>query len=744
MLRSVPMEMRANMPAWERIGRLLRPCAITAAMFLLMHGELAPGAAPLAAAMISAVLTAGESAAAAVLGCLLGMIRLPLAQSALLSPFICALVLALHLIGTWIPEKMLPGDAPRASLSAGLAVLLPCMILCGGNALQALQAFAVSALAACAAPFFLSLLRMDGDARPQAEPLLGLALLSGGCIAGLNLLFAPLGQIAAVLLMLAVPRAALTAGIALLCNRNGMIHLAQIALMAPLCSRRMLRRPWQRSLAVCAAGLLMRLCLGTGLDLRWILCAAAIHVLIPEACTARIERMLHASPANPCDPVRIAREVGADTTRRLNALADAFCAMAEIEPGICDVPDEQELFLQMRTRLCAGCIQYGACWAGEDNRAVKLMCRLIGDALDRVDAPPGMRILFSDGEIPPDVLRVCRRGRMIPDRLGLLLRDFAEKRRSEIKRCDNNRMLSLQLIQAAEILRDLARKSCAPGDTGLQAALDGFDPNLNALALGNSIALIRNAPWHPEEIHRTCALLGRRLHTRFRVQAAGEALRLCPLPRLHAETAACCQSGHPGLSCGDSHLIRRLEPNRMLLAISDGMGSGDAAREESALALKLLFSFLDAGISLPLALETLNQQLLMRCGEEIFATLDLCIIDLSSGIAQISKLAACRTIILRGGEILRIEGGCLPLGIVENVQPQMHRLRLRPGDLLLMGSDGLMEAGDLHLAEHALRRHAQLPPGQIAEELVRCAHMALNEDRRDDLTCICTRIHAAG
>ena len=103
------------------------------------------------------------------------------------------------------------------------------------------------------------------------------------------------------------------------------------------------------------------------------------------------------------------------------------------------------------------------------------------------------------------------------------------------------------------------------------------------------------------------------MHTRFRVQAAGEALRLCPLPRLHAETAACCQSGHPGLSGGDSHLSRRLEPNRMLLAISDGMGSGDAAREESALALKLLFSFLDAGISLPLALETLNQQLLMRC-----------------------------------------------------------------------------------------------------------------------------------
>lgn len=746
MLRTLQMEKRALLPRWEQIGRLLRPCAVTAAMFLLMHAELTPGASPLAAAMLAAVLIAGESAAACVLGCLLGMIRLPITECALLSPVSCALALMLQLLASLIPGEKLPQDAPRASLTAGLAVLLPGMAVCGGEAVQALLAFACSALAACAAPFFLALLRME-HARPNHEERLGLALLAGGCIAGLNLLFVPLGEITAVLLALltgsAAPHAALISGIALLPGEGGMIRLAQIALLAPLCSRRLFPRSWQRSLAVLAAGLLMRLTLSGGLDLRWVLCAAAAYALIPEEITARLERALNPGRENPCDPSRIAREVNLDSQRRLNALADAFDIMAESDPGGYDVPDEQELLQQMRMRLCAGCIQYGACWAGEDNRAVKLMCRLIGDALERIDAPPGMRILFSDGEIPPDVLRVCRRGRMIPDRLGLLLRDFAEKRRSEIKRCETNHLLSLQLMQAAEILRDLARKSSSPGAEGLQGALEHLDPGMHALALGNSIALVKNAPWHPEEIRRACALLGRRLHTRFLAQAAGDSLRLSPMPRLQAETAACCQSGRPGLSCGDSHLIRDLENNRLLLAISDGMGSGDAAREESLLTLKLLFSFLDAGISLPLALETLNEQLLMRCGDEIFATLDLCIIDLSSGVTQISKLAACRTIILRGGEMLRIDGGCLPLGIVERVQPQLHRLRLRPGDLLLMGSDGLMEAGEMHLAEHALRQSAALPPKQIAEELVRRAHMALPENRRDDLTCICVRVDSA-
>ena len=34
-----------------------------------------------------------------------------------------------------------------------------------------------------------------------------------------------------------------------------------------------------------------------------------------------------------------------------------------------------------------------------------------------------------------------------------------------------------------------------------------------------------------------------------------------------------------------------------------------------------------------------------------------------------------------------IEGGNLPLGILESVQPSVHRFRLRPGDMLVMGSD---------------------------------------------------------
>jgi hypothetical protein len=140
------------------------------------------------------------------------------------------------------------------------------------------------------------------------------------------------------------------------------------------------------------------------------------------------------------------------------------------------LPDEQELILKMRERLCSGCGDYGPCWAGDDNCAARFLCRLIEEAVQLADEPGGLRVLYSDGEVPPDVLRFCRRGRMIPDRLGLLLRDFAERRRSEIKRCATGQLLSVQLLQAREILYDLAEKQLKPlygrKTEALQAALD--------------------------------------------------------------------------------------------------------------------------------------------------------------------------------------------------------------------------------------------------------------------------------
>ena len=124
----------------------------------------------------------------------------------------------------------------------------------------------------------------------------------------------------------------------------------------------------------------------------------------------------------------------------------------------------------------------------------------------------------------------------------------------------------------------------------------------------------------------------------------------------------------------------------------------------------------------------------------MFATVDLCLIDLNSGVAEFTKMAASRSIILRGGEVMCIDGGHLPLGVIEGVQPGMTRVRLRPGDMVVMGSDGVMEAGDGRMIERIVQEAAGMDAQQLAEQIVREAGLHRAHGRMDDMSCVCMSV----
>ena len=308
----------------------------------------------------------------------------------------------------------------------------------------------------------------------------------------------------------------------------------------------------------------------------------------------------------------------------------------------------------------------------------------------------------------------------------------------------------MQLAQAREILYDLAEKQSAPVSfhgprlEQLHAALDCAGiTDCEAAALGfeqAQIRLTRSEPWTRQEVKRASTAFSKAFGGGFTPELRGDMLLFSQRTRLRAQTGVSCQSGVAGETLGDSHLIRMLGQSKLVVLLSDGMGCGAAASAESSETLRLLWRFLCAGISRPLALETVNQQMLMRSGEELFATVDMCIIDLHSGAAEFTKLAASRSLILRGSQIERVEGGRLPLGILERVQPAVTRVRLRPGDMVILGSDGVMEAGDGMDIERAARLNAGSEAEELAQLLVHEAGVRRSGDRRDDMTCICVKI----
>ena len=737
-------------------ARLRRPLLMAGMLFLMMHASLIPGHAPLAAALFAAALAANENLGALAAGCILGALRIPVRGSALLPAIACACILAGELLFSTLRALKKTQVQLRISILAGFGVLLPALVFAGGELLASMQALACAALAAASAPFFLSALNLHKERRWYlAEERAGTILMAGGALCGLYALLPPAAEIAAGLIVMLLPSAAtgVFCGIFLLLGGAPPLKLASLAVCALAAGQTLLPDRKFRALAACACGVLARFLFGPDV-LSWyaLPAACAAWLLLPDSYIEGIRRFLLPEAA-AADPDRIAQALSAETQRRLRALGDAFGDMAEVCTEPSEVMGEQELICAMRERLCSGCAEYASCWAGSENRAARFLCGLIGDAIDLADAPPGHRVLFSDGEIPPDVLRMCRRGRMIPDRLGFLLRDFVEKRRAEIKRSANDRILSVHFLQAREILYSLAQRQAMPMHFH-GAKIDRVRAALDSAGLGDLTISVRGAQeialarrgnvWSRAEILRAGSELSRAFGGRYIPERMGPAVRFTRHPRLGMQAGVTCQSGMPGAACGDSHILRMLGGERMMALICDGMGMGEAAARESCEAAQLLWRFLNAEISRPLAIETVNRQLLMRSGEEMFATVDLCLIDLNSGVAEFTKLGASRTIILRGGETLSVDGGYLPLGILEDVQPSVTRLRLRPGDLIIMGSDGVMEAGDGRMIERLARAGSGQDPQQLSEQLVREAALRRAHGRADDMSCICLRIERAG
>ena len=79
---------------------------------------------------------------------------------------------------------------------------------------------------------------------------------------------------------------------------------------------------------------------------------------------------------------------------------------------------------------------------------------------------------------------------------------------------------------------------------------------------------------------------------------------------------------------GDSTLKLKLEDGKVLLAISDGMGSGKEAQKSSSTATKMIKKLFGNGFDKKTALELINQVLSAQTENESFATLDITTLDL--------------------------------------------------------------------------------------------------------------------
>ncbi|RXT09015.1 stage II sporulation protein E [Ammoniphilus sp. CFH 90114] len=146
------------------------------------------------------------------------------------------------------------------------------------------------------------------------------------------------------------------------------------------------------------------------------------------------------------------------------------------------------------------------------------------------------------------------------------------------------------------------------------------------------------------------------------------------------------------LVSGDCFMTMELGSGKYIMAISDGMGNGDRAHLESTSTLQLLKELLEAGLDETLAIKSVNTVLSLRSPDEMFATVDLAIVDQYYGHTKFIKTGSNPSFIKRGREVFMITANNLPIGIIEDIEVDVVTEQLKPGDILIMVSDGLLEA----------------------------------------------------
>ncbi|MCI8485917.1 MAG: SpoIIE family protein phosphatase [Clostridia bacterium] len=196
---------------------------------------------------------------------------------------------------------------------------------------------------------------------------------------------------------------------------------------------------------------------------------------------------------------------------------------------------------------------------------------------------------------------------------------------------------------------------------------------------------------------------------------------------------------------GDTSIQTKLGDGKYLLALSDGMGSGPEARKSSKIAIKMLERLLTSGFQKDTSIKLINSTLSVNNEQDMYATLDIEILDLYSGNIEFIKNGACPTYIKRENEVKILKSESLPTGILEDIDLEVYDKDLQDEDIIVMCSDGILDSNKEYLNKELWLKY--LLEDIQTDDVQKIADIIVNEARdndygneKDDMTVIVAKV----
>lgn len=483
----------------------------------------------------------------------------------------------------------------------------------------------------------------------------------------------------------------------------------------------------------------------------------AAFLLLPKKAVSEITQLSQGGGPNLRSPKFYIRQTKSQVGARLGEIGGIFGEMARIlEDGVSPAQrkvNSSELAVSAVRHICTDCVKKVHC---KESMDIKRSLLSLSERLETKTA-----ISIDDADI---VLREqCIRLREMLHVMNQLKRSEREKRFMASKADSERKLVAQQMFMVSEIMERLAKDAGAEAvfDDALERTvredLDSASISCREVLVQHSadgkttVNIVKNACEHERQCVDKCEAIISNACGKAMISCAVNcnnagkglcALQYIDAPKYSVITGVATRPKSGSKVSGDNFTIQGLENDRYMIALSDGMGSGRRASEESEAAISLIEKFYLAGFRDEIVINTINKLLLLRDNDEMYATLDLCIIDRTAGKADFIKIGAIQGYIKRNNKVNTIVPQSVPLGIVDSITPAKLSIDIQSGDIIVMITDGVSESvshSDELIADW-LEQITTTNPQSIADALMKRCLKQTDGACPDDITVIVTKI----
>jgi stage II sporulation protein E len=421
--------------------------------------------------------------------------------------------------------------------------------------------------------------------------------------------------------------------------------------------------------------------------------------------------------------------------------------------------DQAQHFINaVSDRTCDTCWKKTQCW---DARFYQT-CAFMTDMMDAVDQNPTM----TKKEILPEWKKACIRTDLVLDVMKQQFSHYHHDQHWKRQIMDSRQLVAEQLSGVSQVMEDLAKEIKREGqemflqEEQIRHALEELGLSIYSIDIVNldvgnvEIEIIHSYTRGFDECRKIIApllseILGENVAVKSEeMLAKGEGysrVSFGSAKEYNIETGVAAVAKGGDLLSGDSYSMKELGNGKFAVALSDGMGNGERARAESSTALDILQQLLQSGMSEKLAVKSLNSVLMLRSADEMYATVDMALIDLYNAETTFMKIGSSPSFIKRGSEVISITANNLPVGILKEIDVDLVSSQLKSGDILIMMTDGIYDApGHAVNKEIWMKRIIQEIDVTLPQDFAECLLERIFRYQRgkisDDMTVVAARV----